>query len=124
MESAYNGDNKRGGTRNDPKGEKMEELVNKIVAMIKSVSPSYDGGMFVPDAWRVVEGVRSYEDGVTEAVIPVINEAIGIAIDRMVASGDYVECPSGLYHRETMDAYEKQVLDFMVYQLAKERGEE
>lgn len=124
MESAYNGDNTRGGTRRDPKGEKMEELVNRIVAMIKSVSPAYDGGMFVPDAWRVVEGVRNYEYGVTEAVIPVIKQAIGTAIDRMVASGDYVERPSGLYHRETMEEYERQVLDFMAYQLAKERGEE
>ena len=102
----------------------MEELVSKIVAMIKSVSPSYDGKMIVPDAWHVVEGVRNYEDGVTEAVIPVINEAIDIAIDKMVASGDYVDTVGGLYHKETMEEYERQVMDFAAYQLAKEYGEE
>jgi hypothetical protein len=80
--------------------------------------------MIVPDAWRVVEGVRNYEDGVTEAVIPAINDAIDIAIDKMVASGDYVDTVGGLYHKETMDEYERQLMDFVAYQLAKEHGEE
>ena len=115
-ESAYNGDNTRGGTRNDPKGEKMEEFANKIVGIIKAQAPSYDGRMWEPSV-----GSIAYEFGISEKEAIA---ALDLAIDKMLKSGDYVDTVGGLYHKETMERYERQVMDFVACQLAKEHGEE
>jgi len=94
----------------------MEELANKIVGIIKSQAPSYDGRMSEPSV-----GSIAYEFGIGEREAIA---ALDLAIDMMLKSGDYVDTVGGLYHKETMDEYERQLMDFVAYQLAKEHGEE
>lgn len=94
----------------------MEELANKVVGIIKGKAPAYDGLMWVPSVERISYGFEIDND----YALAVLDRAIAM----MVGSGDYVDMVGGLYHKETMEEYESQLMDFVAYQLAKERGEE